>query len=186
MLSRWAAVRARLAAVRGRASAGLAQAVAADHTPHQIAATFALGTVVAVLPTAGAALVLFGAVAVFVDRASKLALAAVLVVYSPPVKFALYGVSYWLGTTLLGPAPGVSPSPDALASLSPSVGRAVLVRHLLGNASVAVGLAVVGYAVVRLAVVGYRRRRDTTTVAVTDGDAPGAGRAGGDAGAHEE
>lgn len=186
MLSRWATVRARLAAVRGRASDGLARAVAAEHTPHQIAGTFALGTVVAVLPTAGTALVLFAAVAVFVNRASRLALAAVLVVYSPPVKFALYGVSYWLGATLLGPAPGVSPSPDALASLSPSVGQAVLVRQLLGNALLAVGLAVVGYAVVRLAVVGYRRRRDTTTVAATDADstptdadAAAAGRASG-------
>lgn len=184
MLSRWGVVRARLAAVRGRASDGLARAVAGEHTPHQIATTFALGTVVAVLPTAGVALPLFAAVAVLVDRASKLALAAVLVVYSPPVKFALYGASYWVGTALLGPAPGVSPSPATLATLSPAVGWAVLVRQLLGNGLLAVGLAVVGYAAVRLAVVGYRRRRDTTTAAATGADA-GRG-AGGDLNTHEE
>jgi len=59
----WAALRARLAGLRERASDGLARAVAADHTTHEIAATFALGTVVVVLPTAGTALVVFAAVA---------------------------------------------------------------------------------------------------------------------------
>ncbi len=156
----WAALRARLAGLRERASDGLARAVAADHTTHEIAATFALGTVVVVLPTAGTALVVFAAVAYLFERASKLALAATLVVYNPPVKWTIYGASYWLGTAVLGPAPGVTPSPAALERVSLSAGRAVLVRQLFGNAVVAVGLAAVGYLVVRGSVAGYRRRRD--------------------------
>jgi len=158
MLSRWATVRARLAAVRGRASDGLARAVAADHTPHEIAVTFAVATVVAVLPTAGTALVVFAVAAYTFDRASELALAATVAVYNPPVKWTIYGASYWLGTAALGPAPGVTPSAATLERVSLSAGRAVLVRQLLGNALLAVGLAAVGYVVVRAAVVGYRRR----------------------------
>lgn len=155
-----AALRARLAGLRERASDGLARAVAADHTPHEIAATFALGTAFVVLPTAGTAVVLFAVVAYLFERASKLALAATLVVFNPPVKWTIYGVSYWLGTVVLGPAPGVAPSAEVLQRVSLSAGRAVLVRQLLGNAVVAVVLAAVGYVVVRAAVVGYRRRYD--------------------------
>lgn len=155
-----AALRARLAGLRERASDGLARAVAADHTPHEIAATFALGTAFVVLPTAGTAVVLFAVVAYLFERASKLALAATLVVFNPPVKWTIYGASYWLGTVVLGPAPGVAPSAEVLQRVSLSAGRAVLVRQLLGNAVVAVVLAAVGYVVVRAAVVGYRRRYD--------------------------
>ena len=153
-------LRARLAGLRERASDGLARAVAADHTAHEIAATFALGTAVVVLPTAGTAVVLFAVVAYLSERASKLALAATLVVYNPPVKWTIYGASYWLGTVVLGPVPGVTPSTEALERVSLSAGRAVLVRQLFGNAVLAVVLAAVGCLVVRAAVVGYRRRRD--------------------------
>jgi Uncharacterized protein conserved in bacteria (DUF2062). len=84
-------------------------------------------------------------------------LAATVAVYNPPVKWTLYGASYWLGTAVLGPAPGVTPSAATVERVSLSAGRAVLVRQLLGNAALAVGLAVVGYAVVRATVAGYRR-----------------------------
>jgi uncharacterized protein (DUF2062 family) len=147
---------------------GLERAVVADHTPDQIAASFAFGAFVVALPTAGTALALFALAGYLVERVSKLALVATLVVFNPPVKWAVYGVSYWVGVQLLGPVPGVSASPAVVRNVSLSAGSAVLARQLLGNLLVATVLAVVGFALVRVAVVGYRRRHESVETAVDD------------------
>jgi hypothetical protein len=158
MLLRWSAVRARAIALHARASDGIERALAEDYTPHQVAASFAFGTLVVALPTAGTAIPLFVLIAYLVDRASKLALAATLVIFNPPVKWAVYGASYWVGTRLLGPVPGVSVESVSTAALSFDAGYDVVLRQLLGNAVLAVVFAAVGYAVVRVAVLEYRRR----------------------------
>lgn len=152
-------VRERPGAARERLAAGLERAVVGDHTTAEVAATFALGTFVVALPTAGGAIPLFAVVAYFSERASKLALAATLAVFNPPVKWAIYGGSYWIGERLLGPVPGARPTPETLRALDPAMGTEVLTRQLFGNLVFAVALAVVGYVVVYAAVDWYRRRR---------------------------
>ena len=127
--------------------------LAEEHTPHEVAGSFAFGVFVTSLPTAGTAFLVFVAVAYLSERASKLALAASLVVFNPPVKWAVYGASFWLGERLLGPIPG-----DALASPTLSAGTDVLVRQLFGNVVLAVVLSVMGYFAVRWLVRSYRRR----------------------------
>jgi uncharacterized protein (DUF2062 family) len=158
MPSRQSALRARLHALHARASDGIERALAEDHTPHEIAGSFAFGTVVVALPTAGTALVLFAVIAYLVDRASKLALAATLVIFNPLVKWTVYGASYWLGARLLGPVPGVTPETVSTSALSLELGYDVVLRQLLGNAILAVALAAVGYVAVRAVVLEYRRR----------------------------
>lgn len=127
--------------------------LAEEHTPHEIAGSFAFGVFVTSLPTAGTAFLVFVAVVYLTERASKLALAASLVVFNPPVKWAVYGASFWLGERLLGPIPG-----SELVSPTLSAGTDVLVRQLLGNLVLAVVLSVVGYLAVRWLVRSYRRR----------------------------
>lgn len=147
-------MRERLAAVRERAREAVEASLQADHTPHEVAASFALGVFVTALPTGRTALLLFVAIAYLFERVSKLALAASLVVFNPVVKWSVYGASFWLGTRLLGPVPGVSARPS-LSEFTLDAGRAVLVRHLLGNALLAVLFAVLGYLVVRALLRGY-------------------------------
>ena len=147
-------MRERLVGLRKRVRDGVEAAIHADHTPHEVAASFAFGVFVTALPTGGTALVLFVAIAYLFERASKLALAASLVVFNPLVKWSVYGASFWLGTQLLGPVPGLTTTPD-ISAFTLDAGRAVLVRQLLGNVLLAVLFAVVGYALVRAVLRGY-------------------------------
>ncbi|ELZ96749.1 hypothetical protein C440_03208 [Haloferax mucosum ATCC BAA-1512] len=144
-----------IASIRDRIRSGLEHAVAADHTPHEIAASFAFGVFVVAMPTAGTAFALFALVAYFVERANKLALAATLVVFNPPVKWAVYGASFWLGSYLLGPVPGVS-----AADVSLDAGFDIVLRQLLGNTVLAVVLAIVGYGLVLQLVSVYCNRSE--------------------------
>jgi len=148
----------RLASIRPRVRSGLERAFAADHTPHEVAASFAFGVFFVAMPTAGTALALFALIGYFVERASRLALVATLVVFNPPVKWAVYGASFWLGSHLLGPVPGAS-----VADVSLSAGLDILFRQLVGNTILAVALAVVGYAVtLQLARLHHRRQRSAS------------------------
>lgn len=150
-------MRDQLRVYRKRVWNGIKRALAEDHTPHEIAASFALGTFVAVLPTGGTALVLFVIVAYFVERVSKLGLLASVIVFNPLVKWSIYGVSVGLGIWLLGPVPGVAlskPTPGDLFTAAPDL----LIRHLLGNIIFAVSLAAVGYILTLYLIRAYVRR----------------------------
>ncbi len=62
-----------------------------------------------------------------------------VVVFNPPVKWAVYGASFWLGSHLLGPVPGAS-----VADVSLSAGLDILFRQLVGNTILAAVLAASG------------------------------------------
>jgi uncharacterized protein (DUF2062 family) len=150
----------RLFAVRDRIRTGIIAAFRAQHTPHEIALSFAFGVFVTVLPTAGTALALFVLLSYYVERASKLALGATVVIFNPPVKLALYGASFWLGSFLLGPI-GAAPVDPTQFSLD--AGYDIVVRQLLGNVIFAVGLAILGYVLVYTIAQVYYQREATTT-----------------------
>lgn len=140
-------MQAKLAAVGERVREGVIRALAGDHTPAEIAGSFAFAALYAALPTAGTALVVFVALAALTERVSRVALLAALVVFNPLVKWGIYAVSYPLGAAVLGPVPGVSPE-TVSSSIVWGAAEAVVVRQLLGNITIAVGVAVVGYLIV--------------------------------------
>ncbi len=151
----------RLFAVRDRIRTGILAAFEAQHTPHEIALSFAFGVFVTVLPTAGTALALFVLISYYFERASKLALGATVVIFNPPVKWALYGASFWLGSFLLGPV-GTAPVDPTQFTLD--AGYDIIIRQLLGNAIFAVGLSILGYVLVfGITQVYYRREATTPT-----------------------
>lgn len=76
----------RLREYRSLVGEKLAAAFAEDLPPRDVAGTFAFGVFVASLPNLGVALLLFAALAYYVERVSKLALVAAVVVMNPPVK----------------------------------------------------------------------------------------------------
>lgn len=131
------------------------EAISAEgHPPHDIAASFAVGVFITSLPTLGTGLLLFLVIAAVFERVSKLALFASLLVLNPVAKWGVYAASFWLGTLLLGPVPGVR-----LSDVSFSAGPEIVTRLLIGNAILAVVFTVVGY-VLALRFVRACRRRD--------------------------
>lgn len=142
----------------------LVAAFSEDHPPGDVAATFAVGLFVASLPNLGLALVLFAAMAYSLERVSKLALVAAVVVMNPPAKWAVYLASLWLGNRLLGPVPGATIGEFSLSRLA-AVGPEVLLRLLVGNLVISTVLAVVGY-VLAVRFVRELRRRE---IALLDG-----------------
>ncbi|MFW6153572.1 MAG: DUF2062 domain-containing protein [Halobacteriota archaeon] len=146
-------LRGPLDGVRHRFLAELRGAFRDRHPPHEVASSFSFGVFVTTLPTLGTGLLLFAVVAKTVRRASAIALFAPVVLLNPITKWGVYAASYWVGTILLGPIPGVVPRELSLAA-----GSDVAVRLLLGNLILATVFAVVGYVLVHRGVTAYRRR----------------------------
>jgi len=147
-------MRKRVAAYRNRIRGELRKAFEEDRPPGDVAGSFALGVFITSLPTLGTGLIVFVVLAAVVDRISKLALLASVVVLNPVVKWGVYAGSFWLGTLLLGPVEGVT-----LSEVSLSAGPEILSRLLLGNFIIAVVFTIVGY-VAALRFVEELRRRD--------------------------
>lgn len=142
-----------MAGYRGRVRAELEAAFDEDNPPHDVAASFAVGVFVTSLPTLGFGLLVFVALAALFERISKLALFASVVVLNPIVKWGVYVVSFWLGTLILGPAPGATP-----ANVSLSAGPEIVTRLLVGNLLLSVVFTVTGYVAVLRLVKSFRAR----------------------------
>ena len=153
----------RIVAYRERVRAALETAFEVERPPNDVAASFAVGVFITALPTFGAGLLLFVVLATAVDRISKLALLASVVVLNPVVKWGVYAASFWLGNRILGPAPGTT-----LSEVSFSAGPDIVARLLVGNLILAVVFTVVGYVVVLRLVCAFRRRRIELEDAVPD------------------
>ncbi|MCQ4332745.1 DUF2062 domain-containing protein [Natronomonas sp. F2-12] len=143
----------RLIAYRDRVRSTLETAFETEHSPHDVAASFAAGVFITALPTLGTGLLVFVLLAAISDRVCKLALLASVVVLNPAVKWGVYAASFWLGNRILGPVPGIS-----LSGVSLSAGPDIVARLLVGNLVIAVVFTVVGYAVVLRLVLAFRRR----------------------------
>lgn len=139
--------RARLKKYIQRVREEIVSSFATEHTSHQIAASFALGTFITMLPTLGVGLLVFVVLVYFFDWINKIALFASVLVFNPIVKWGVYLSSFSLGILLLGPVDGVGigevPSLDE--------GNDILVRLLVGNLILAVIATIAAYfAVYRL------------------------------------
>lgn len=122
----------------------LSKLISLSGSPHRLALTFSLGILLGVLPGTGAFVA--AAVATALRMNVPLAVAGALVI-NPLTVPLVYGASYLLGRWLLGD----------------QVARHVIVRIGLtmatGNVILALGLAVVGYAVVWGLAVWYQSKK---------------------------
>lgn len=113
-----------------------------DHPPQWIASSFALGVFITALPTLGAGLPVLAWASHRFVWANKVAFVAAVSILNPLVKSGVYAVSMLIGIQLLGPVPG-----PGHVDIGLDAGADVLVRLLVGNVILAVGLTVVGYTV---------------------------------------
>jgi hypothetical protein len=132
---------------------GVRESFAAEHTPPEVAGSFALGVFITMLPTLGTGLILFGILSYLFAQINRIALFASVLVLNPAVKWGVYGASITLGVFLLGPVDGIEG-----ASVSLDAGWDVLIRLWVGNLVLAAIATVIGYVVVYRMVVSYRKR----------------------------
>lgn len=144
-------IRERLRRYRDRIRDELVAAFREDHTPHQIAASFAIGVFITSLPTGGLGIGLFFVFVAIWSSISKPAIFASIAVLNPVVKPAVYFASYQVGSLVLRSGSVHSGETTAESALL------ALRQLLLGNVVVAVGLAVFGYATVRSLVYAHRQ-----------------------------
>lgn len=142
----------RVGRIRERVHTELHRSLVEDHTPREIAGSFALGTFITMMPTLGTGLVLFVALAYAFEWINRIALFATVIVFNPVVKWGVYVASIALGFWLLGPVEGVT-----AGSVSPTDGPAILVRLLVGNLLLAAVATAIAYVLTYRAALAYRR-----------------------------
>lgn len=152
----------RASALFARVRSELHRSFTEEHTSRETAGSFSLGVFITMLPTLGTGLIAFVVLAWAVSRINRVAMFASVIVFNPVVKWGVYGTSFGLGTAILGPVPGVSPS-----SVSLTAGPAIVTRLLVGNLILAVAAAAVSYLVAYRVVVAYERREVGVVDAVT-------------------
>ncbi|MFW5917148.1 MAG: DUF2062 domain-containing protein [Halorubrum sp.] len=155
-----------------RAKAELHRSFTEEYSSRETAGSFSLGVFITMLPTLGTGLIAFVVLAWLFSRINRIALFASVIVFNPVVKWGVYGTSFALGTTILGPVPGVTP-----ASVSLTAGPAIVTRLVLGNVILAIIAAAVSYVAAHRVVTAYERRQFGVVDAVSgvvgsDGDDP--------------
>lgn len=145
-------LRGRLDGYIARIREELRKTLAEEHSPRELAGSFALGTFITMLPTLGVGLLVFLVIAFVFERISKIALFASVVVFNPVVKWGVYIASFTLGVVLLGPVEGVS-----ISDISFSAGPEIVIRLLVGNLILAVIATIISYVVVYRLAVAYER-----------------------------
>lgn len=136
-------VRSRVRRYQRRILIEFHESLTEDHTPHQIAGSFALGAFITMLPTLGTGLLLFVVLIYIFESINRIALFSSVLVFNPVVKWGVYASSIMLGVLLLGPVDGISTT-----NVSLSAGPEVLVRLLLGNLILAAVATILSYVVV--------------------------------------
>lgn len=148
-----ARIRAYIRSVSTELRLELEAALDGEYTPKQVAGSFAIGVFITSLPTLGIGLLSFFVISHLFAGVSKLALFSSVIVLNPAAKWGVYGASFWLGSTLLGPIEGVTRS-DVSISATPEV----VVRLLVGNLILAAVFTVLAYVVAYRLTAAYRRR----------------------------
>jgi len=146
-------IRDRLARYRDQFRRDLTAAFRAEHTPHQIGASFGLGIFVTALPTGGLGIALFFVFARLWSWINKPATFASIAVLNPFVKPTVYVASFTIGGILLGPR-----SIRSQETTAESTGIA-LQQLLVGNFVVAACLAIAAYVCAHQLTRANRRRQ---------------------------
>lgn len=153
----------RFGGYRDRVREEFSRAFSEDHTPREVAGSFAVGVFITMLPTLGTGLLLFVVLVAVFESISKIALFASVLVFNPVVKWGVYAASFALGVFILGPVEGVT-----MADVSLSAGPEIVVRLLVGNLLLAIVATVLGYVVVYRLVVSHREQLEPLGQAVEE------------------
>ncbi len=155
--------RRRLSRYRTAVARELTRAFEAEHTPHQVAASFAVGVFVTAMPTGGLGIGLFFLLVRLWPWVDRVAIFASVLVLNPLVKPLVYAVSLQIGVLVFGIEPI---TPFGVTALD--YAATVLALLLFGNLLVALVLSATSYLLVRELTVSYRRRRADRSLSRAD------------------
>ncbi|ELY84919.1 MULTISPECIES: DUF2062 domain-containing protein [Natrialba] len=150
-------IRDRLDHYREEALHKLTVAIQEEHTPHEVAASFAIGIFVTALPSGGLGIGLFFVFSALWSWICKPALFASIAVLNPFVKPVVYLSSVHVGGVLLGTSPIRSQE-----TITESA-TATVHQLIVGNVVFATVLAAIGYVIVRRLTRLHRRRAQRST-----------------------
>jgi len=125
-------------------------------SPHSIALGFAVGTLIAVLPTPGFSIIIGLIVIAVFKNISKIALLAAMIIWNPLVQAPLYFTSFWIGDTLFKDLPIVNYDLTLLEKTY-SFAR----RFLVGNFILAASMSLLSYFGLKFAVDRIKRKNKT-------------------------
>ena len=154
-------VRERIARYRDQARRRLVAAFQEEHTPRQVAASFAIGIFITAMPTGGLGIGLFFVFISLWSWISKPAIFASVAVLNPFVKPAVYLASFQVGAFVLG-----SESVRSLEATTTAAAWVAIQQLLIGNVLIALVLSALGYVVVLHLTRVHRRRADSESVLV--------------------
>lgn len=146
-------LRARLRGYLGRIREELYVSFTQEHTPKEVAGSFAVGVFITMLPTLGTGLLLFVLLTYLFDQINKAAIFASVIVVNPVVKWGVYAGSLALGIFLLGPV-----EVAAAGELSGAAGWDVILRLLVGNTILAIVATAIAYVAALRLTIAYRER----------------------------
>ncbi len=130
---------------RFKIASELRRAFHEEHTPHQIALSFAIGVFITSLPTLGTGFLVFAVLMKTVAGISKLALLSSVLVMNPFIKPVVYLASINLGGLIITRRLAYTTDPES-----------VLMFLIIGNLVIAAFLAVMAYVFAFRAVKKYR------------------------------
>jgi uncharacterized protein len=119
-------------------------------SPHSIVFGFAIGTLIAILPTPGLSIILGLVVISIFKNISKIALFGALLFWNPIVSAPLYILSYKIGGLLFGNLPVVEYEVSILDNAYNFTRR-----YLVGNFILAVSISIASYFLIRIAIIFY-------------------------------
>jgi len=112
-------------------------------SPHSIAMGFALGTLIAILPTFGLGIFIGLGIILIFKKISKISMMVSFIIWNPVVLFFMYGLSYTIGDFLFIGSPIKTYELEILNKLF-----VYSRRFLIGNLILAVSLSMVCYFIV--------------------------------------
>ncbi|MFP9191884.1 DUF2062 domain-containing protein [Natronosalvus vescus] len=148
-------VRERLARYRDRVRRELLAAFREEHTPHEIAASFAIGIFITAMPSGGLGIGLFFLFVYWWSWVSKTAIFASVLVLNPLIKPAVYLASYHVGAFIFGTEPVLTVNNVHLDTV-----LTIVQLILVGNLIIAIVLALASYVTVYHLTQAHRKRKE--------------------------
>lgn len=125
-----------------------------NSSAESIAMGFSLATLIAILPTPGFGIFLSLFIALFFKKINKVAIVASFAIWNPLVLAPVYWLSYILGDVLYQPDPSMHFDLAIFNQLYHYSGK-----FILGNATIAITFAILGYLFVFTLAQNYLRKK---------------------------
>jgi len=140
--------------IRDKAKKHIEELISVNTTPHSIASGFAIGTLIGILPTPGISMPIALLIVFIFPKINKISLVGAILFWNPLLTIPLYPPSYALGNMIFGNTEVIRYN-LVLFDQAYNFTR----RFLVGNAIIAITIAMTSYLITRIVIIGYKKNR---------------------------